>query len=159
MAFQGKEKHKNTKVCEEEGILNNDESGKSLRGGTVGQVSKGQMKKSCVSHTQEQNMQTVVSKVFYRWLLVGPTLKNVNVGRKGDSMMKSIWDAEIYKVKHGFNWGTSGDTQYEPPRGEEYSIQAFPKLLEYSSIFHRAYCKTRVLRNVLQEVWVHRVVQ
>lgn len=117
------------------------------------------MKKSCISHAKEQNIQIVVSKVFYRWLLAGPILKNVNVGRKGDSMMKSIWDAEICKLKHGFNWTTSQDTQYEPQREEEYRIQAFPKLLERSPIFHRASCTTRVQWNVLWEMWVHPVVQ
>lgn len=37
--FQAKEKHKTTKVCEED-ILNNDESSEGLRGGVVGQVTK-----------------------------------------------------------------------------------------------------------------------
>lgn len=66
-------------------------------------MSKGKMKKRCISQAKEQNIQIVVSKVFYKWLLAGPILKNVNARMKGDSMMNSIWDAEIYKVKHGFN--------------------------------------------------------
>lgn len=56
------------------------------------------MKKSLTSHAKEQNVPTVVSKVFCRWLLARPTLKNVSVGRKGDSMMKSIRDAESTKL-------------------------------------------------------------
>lgn len=88
-AFQAKEKHKNTKVCEEEGILNKDESGESLRGGVAGQVSKGQMKKSLISRAKAQNIQIMVSKVFCGCLLARLMLKNVSVGRKDDSMMKS----------------------------------------------------------------------
>lgn len=64
----------------------------------AGQVSKGQMKKNLISHAKEQNVQTVVSELFCRWLLAHPTPKNVSVGRKRDSMMKSIWDAESTKL-------------------------------------------------------------
>lgn len=40
----------------------------------------------------------MVSKVFCRWVLVHPMLKNVSVVRKGDSKMKSIWDGKYTKL-------------------------------------------------------------
>lgn len=75
----------------------------------AGQASKGQMKKSLVCHAKEQKRHPMVSKVFYRRLLVCPMLKKGSVGRSDDSVMKSIWDAERHTVKHGFNQRTSQD--------------------------------------------------
>lgn len=102
MAFRQRKSTKTQRCVREKGILKNGES-LMWRVVVAGQVSKIQMKKSLVCHAKKQNIHPVVSKVFYRRLLAGPMLKNVSVGKRDDSMMKSIWNAEIYKVKHGFN--------------------------------------------------------
>lgn len=54
------------------------------------EVSKGHMKKSLGYHAKKQSIHPVFSMVFCRRLLAGPMLKHVSMGKRADSILKSI---------------------------------------------------------------------